>query len=147
MLVLLHSIITHPSLLPMGIQRMTRLAVLRYATSTLGAGGLDSATTPQQPISPARQTLRLVQTLARRPVAATIWLLSTLVGASLVHEAHDLQIVPVSLGLGKRAFYLGWILLWISPVLAFLTYLGARMGRGEVLALTVGTVWLWGVDT
>jgi 15-cis-phytoene synthase/lycopene beta-cyclase len=53
----------------------------------------------------------------------------------------------VSLGLGKRAFYLGWILLWISPVLAFLTYLGARMGRGEVLALTVGTVWLWGVDT
>lgn len=65
----------------------------------------------------------------------------------MVHEAHALEILPIRLGLGMHAFYMGWILFWISPVCAFLTYLGAQFGRSEVVALSLGTGWLWLVDT
>ena len=64
-----------------------------------------------------------------------------------MHEAHDLGLADISLGLGKRAFYLGWILIWVSPVLGFLTWLGGRMGRAEMITVAIGTAWLWGVDT
>jgi 15-cis-phytoene synthase/lycopene beta-cyclase len=76
-----------------------------------------------------------------------IWLGVMAIGALLVHEAHGLGILPISLGLGKHAFYLGWILIWISPVCAFLAYLGARHKRAEWVALSIGTGWLWLVDT
>lgn len=139
MLVLLHSIISHPALLPSGIRRYIRnLPPARPDPSERKREG-EIGGRGQQPV--------MVQTLERRPLAASFWLASTLLGALLVHEAHDLRIVPVSLGLGKAVFYLGWILIWISPVLAFLTYLGGWMGREEKLALAVGTAWLWGVDT
>lgn len=88
-----------------------------------------------------------VQTMARRPVLASMWVALTLVGALLVHEAHGLQILPLSLGLDMRAFYLGWILIWVSPVIAFLTYLGGRMGRAEWVSLGAATAFLWCVDT
>lgn len=71
-----------------------------------------------------------------------------MMGAWLVHEAHGLGWLPeaLDLGLGMRAFYLGWILVWVSPVIAWLTYLGGRMGGAEYGALGVGTAWLWWVD-
>lgn len=87
------------------------------------------------------------QTLPRGVVAPAIWLGVMTVGGLLVHEAHGLEILPISLGLGKHAFYLGWILFWISPVCAFLTFLGGQFGRAEVTSLIVGSGWLWMVDT
>lgn len=75
------------------------------------------------------------------------WMGVTALGGVLVHESHGLEVLPIHLGLGKHAFYLGWILIWISPVCAFLTYLGAQFGRAEVISLAAGTAWLWLVDT
>ncbi|WVQ98941.1 hypothetical protein IAU59_006073 [Kwoniella sp. CBS 9459] len=95
--------------------------------------------------------LRTVQTLPRRPLAASIWLLFTLIGLTLVLEAHDvIDISSISRAkwlLGRHAFYQGWILVWISPVIGFLTYLGARLTRPDKVALAVGTGYLWIVDT
>lgn len=47
------------------------------------------------------------------------------------------------------AFYLGCILAWISPVIALLTYLGARSMdlKGERWTYVVGIGYLWFVDT
>jgi 15-cis-phytoene synthase/lycopene beta-cyclase len=47
-----------------------------------------------------------------------------------------------------RLFYLSAILIWISPVLALLTALGAKVDlREDWIAWAVGTGWLWMVDT
>lgn len=56
----------------------------------------------------------------------------------------QLQLHPVE----DRLFYLSAILIWISPVLALLTALGAKVDLPEDwIAWAVGTGWLWMVDT
>lgn len=56
----------------------------------------------------------------------------------------QLQLQPVE----DRLFYLSAILIWISPVLALLTALGAKVDLPEDgIAWAVGTGWLWMVDT
>jgi 15-cis-phytoene synthase/lycopene beta-cyclase len=88
-----------------------------------------------------------VQTLPRGTVVPAFWAGVMALGGVLVHEAHGLELLPIKLGLGRHAFYMGWILFWISPVCAFLAWLGAHFGRAEVIALAAGTGWLWIVDT
>jgi 15-cis-phytoene synthase/lycopene beta-cyclase len=90
-----------------------------------------------------------VRTLHRRPLAASFWLVQFLVGWYLVNDAHNIlpEWTVQEYALGMRAFYLGWILLWISPVLGWLTYLGADMGKGEWKTMIVGSAWLCIVDT
>jgi 15-cis-phytoene synthase/lycopene beta-cyclase len=100
-----------------------------------------------------------IQTLPHRPLAASLWALSFLLGLSLVLEAHDLSsgLAPIraisgALGispnkrLGMRAFYLGWILIWISPVIGFLTFLGAKTGRAGRRTQIWGGAYLCLVD-
>ena len=56
----------------------------------------------------------------------------------------QLQLHPVE----DRLFYLSAILIWISPVLALLTALGAKVDlREDWIAWATGTGWLWMVDT
>lgn len=77
-----------------------------------------------------------VQTLRRRPAAASAWIAAMGLGfALLARDGH--------------AFYLGCILAWISPVIALLTGLGARSAdlSGERWTYGVGIGWLWIVDT
>ena len=133
LIVLLHSIFTHSTLLPFKLPLSTRL---RLATQ--------AETEKSKDITPS-----FVKTLRRRPLAASFWLSQFVVGLYLVNDAHN--ILPdwtvQEYALGMRAFYLGWIMLWISPVLAWLTYLGADMGRGEWKTMVVGSGWLCIVDT
>jgi hypothetical protein len=70
-------------------------------------------------------------------------------GLYLVNDAHEIlpEWTIQEHALGMRAFYLGWIMLWISPVLGWLTYLGSDMGRGEWKTMVVGSGWLCIVDT
>lgn len=90
-----------------------------------------------------------VQTLRRRYFASSLWVLTFLAGAYLVNDAHQIypELVRPELHWGMRGFYLGWILLWISPVCGWLTYLGGDMAKGEWKAVIVGSVWLCVVDT
>ena len=133
LIVLLHSIFTHSTLLPFKLPLSTRLTLATQAE-----------TEKSKDITP-----RFVKTLRRRPLAASFWLSQFIVGLYLVNDAHN--ILPdwtvQEYALGMRAFYLGWIMLWISPVLAWLTYLGADMGRGEWKTMVVGSGWLCIVDT
>jgi len=91
----------------------------------------------------------MVRTLRRKPFAAFLWMLQCLAGLYLVNDAHGLlpEWTVEEHALGMRAFYLGWIMLWISPVLAWLTYLGGDMGPGEWKTAVVGGGWLCIVDT
>ncbi|KAK8869624.1 hypothetical protein IAR55_000191 [Kwoniella newhampshirensis] len=146
LLILLHCICAHTRLLPFDI----KLSSVSQISKQEGSDKKDDD-----------QRKELTQTLPRRPVAAALWGLVTLVGLGLVFEAHgitshDLGLSTSSIarfelglqtGLGQKAFYLGWILVWISPVIGWLTYLGARLTKADMTALWVGTIWLWMVDT
>jgi 15-cis-phytoene synthase/lycopene beta-cyclase len=91
----------------------------------------------------------MIRTLRRKPFAASLWMLQFLAGAYLVNDAHGFlpDWIILEYAIEMRAFYLGWIMLWISPVLAWLTYLGGDMGAGEWKTLVVGGGWLCIVDT
>lgn len=131
LIALLHSIFTHSTLLPFNLPPETRRR-------------LDSQVETRKEKDP-----RLVKTLRRRPLAASFWALQFLLGAYLVNDAHE--ILPdwtvQEYAFGMRAFYLGWIMLWISPVIGWLTYLGADMGKGEWKTMVMGSGWLCIVDT
>lgn len=150
LLVLLHSIVSHPQLLPYGVRRHARAA---YPAHTANNSPKDDNKTSRdvQRKGKGKAGLRPkaihVQTLARRPFAAVSWICLAGTGAVLIHEAHDLGWIDVRLGLGMKAFYFGWILVWITPVITFLTFLGGRMGRAEHVALLFGTTSLWAIDT
>ena len=101
-----------------------------------------------------------VQTLPRRPLAAFTWLCMMTIGAiglfipptSLPDLVlHPLDTTATLLPLHPiegRLFYLSAILVWISPVLALLTGLGAKVDlEGDWIAWAVGTGYLWMVDT
>lgn len=65
--------------------------------------------------------------------------------------SHPLTTLPTLLPLQPvedRFFYLSAILIWISPVLALLTGLGAKVDlKEDWIAWAVGTGYLWMVDT
>ena len=92
---------------------------------------------------------RLVQTLPRRPYAAAFWLLVMGLGGLMVNEAHSFypDFAPSSLRYGQGWFYMGWILVWVSPVIAWLTYLGGKLRKNEWKAWAVGSFYLCMVDT
>lgn len=110
--------------------------------------------------TPKRIGEEKVQTLPRRPLAAFSWLCLMTLGAlglfvptinlpSLI--SHPLTTLPTLLPLQPvedRFFYLSAILIWISPVLALLTGLGAKVDlKEDWIAWAVGTGYLWMVDT
>lgn len=121
LVILLHCIFTHSTLLPFSLPSRDN----RKASSNQ------------------------VQTLRRRYLASSGWVLVFLVGAYLVNDAHQLfpDLVVDGYQWGMKGFYLGWILIWISPVVGWLTYLGGDMGKGEWKAFIVGAGWLCAVDT
>jgi 15-cis-phytoene synthase/lycopene beta-cyclase len=115
---------------------------------------------PKSPGRIRRTKEEKVQTLPRRPLAALSWLFITTLGAiglfipptilpNLI--SHPLTILSTSFTLQPiedRLFYLSAILIWISPVLALLTGLGAKVDLAEDwIAWAIGTGYLWIVDS
>jgi 15-cis-phytoene synthase/lycopene beta-cyclase len=145
----------------------TRIRTLRTRTSTSTSTRIRKTTIQEEK----------VQTLPRRPLAGLFWLGMMILGGiglfiplpilcdTFAHPATgltqsgfltffvqtlkspfqlQLQLQPVE----DRLFYLSAILIWISPVLALLTALGAKVDlREDWIAWAVGTGWLWMVDT
>lgn len=161
LVVLLHCLVTHPQLVPFRIPRRresvrvkTRIASATVREDANGAAHLKAATVEVRKED-------LVQTLPRQPGAALLWGVPWLAGAFLINEAHQLVDITSWAGalseplrhavaaahVGRHGFYLGWILIWISPVIAFLTYLGARLRSADYKALVISTAWLHLVDT
>jgi hypothetical protein len=98
--------------------------------------------------------IRTIQTLPRRPLAASMWAIAFFLGGLLVNEAHSISptlasVTPNVMRIGQHAFYLGWILVWISPVLGGLTWLGASgFGKGvDRWSWAIGSAWFVLVDT
>lgn len=161
LVILLHCLITHPQLVPFripprrdSVRLKTRIASATVREDANGAAHLKAATVEVRKED-------VVQTLPRRRGAALLWGLPWLAGAFLVNEAHQLvntsewtnampeplRQVIAAVQVGRHGFYLGWILVWISPVIAFLTYLGARLRSADYKALVISTAWLHMVDT
>ncbi len=139
-LVLLHALISHPRLLPFELpSALAEYKPTQDQEIDLGRKEED------RPIRAAMT--RTIQTLPRRPLAAAFWSGVFLAGAVLINEAHGFVPDLVPLQLGTRAFYLGWILVWISPVIGGLSWLGSNTGRDEWRAWAVGSAWLCMVDT
>lgn len=90
-----------------------------------------------------------MQTLPRRNLAALPWIATTILGGILVNEAQGWMpgYTPEVLRVGRQAFYLGWILVWICPVIAWLTWLGGRFAAPEWKTLIIGGGYLCIVDT
>jgi 15-cis-phytoene synthase/lycopene beta-cyclase len=152
-LLLLHSLISHSRLLPFDlVDSIRRLRVTVSASHAIGTGkkGAKGATAPP---SLRAETKDEVITLTRRPLAALSWGAVWLCGLVLVNEAHGGALwnseswTPPILRVVGQGFYLGWILVWISPVIALLTYLGARFGTAERLTFILGAGWLVTIDT
>ncbi|WRT67324.1 uncharacterized protein IL334_004294 [Kwoniella shivajii] len=100
----------------------------------------------QEPIPKSTSNIEeKIQTLPRRPFVSLIWIALSLIGLRLIMKTQEYQ--KLSYGLNEEMFYLGWILVWICPVISFLIFLGARCTREDCLALWIGTSWLWYVDT
>ena len=106
----------------------------------------------------------MVQTLPRRPWVGLGWMGSCLVGAvGLFIPPHTIQTIlthptlllslpgPSTWNLTINEgpyFYLSSILIWISPVLALLTTLGANVEiKQDWYAWALGTGYLWMVDS
>jgi 15-cis-phytoene synthase/lycopene beta-cyclase len=101
-----------------------------------------------------------VQTLRRRPFMAIFWISLTLLGFAILFRPtlstseltgmyHRILAHGWILDDKSHTFYLGCILAWISPVIALLTYLGARPMdlKGEKWTYVIGIGYLWLVDT
>ncbi|WVF71972.1 hypothetical protein IAT40_006782 [Kwoniella sp. CBS 6097] len=169
LIILLHCIITHGRLIPFDIDLLSSTSDLTGERAGNGykqdgpilhstienevsvLGGTGSGDQNRVAKGKKGSTIANVQTLPRRPLAASRWLLSTIIGLILVLEAHGhiglSSIAGPAFGMGRHAFYQGWILFWISPVIGFLTYLGGRLTKEDKVALVFGTGYFWIVDT
>jgi len=136
LLILLQSILGHHRLLPFKWTGNTQTTTITTST-TLDSEKVNTS------------SKRTIQTLQRRPLAVLPWVFAFLTGLVFLNEAHHLfpsfGIEP--LGIGRHGFYMGWILTWISPILGFLAFLGARLGRDDWRAWFWGSAWLVMVDT
>ena len=121
-LVLLHALITHPRLIPFHVKSKKGSSLSRQAKSPV---------------------------LRRRRTAAFLWIVTFLLGVLIVNEAHGHQprVVVHEAAQGMHSFYLGWILVWMSPVIAFLTWIGARLTIHDWVAWAIGSTYLCIVDT
>ena len=140
-LILLHSIISHRRLLP--FDRAS------FHTNTISSvdQGFGTGRKEQDGLLRTERS-GTIQTLPRRPLAACFWGLVCLLGGVLINEANGpVQGVVPGLHLGDKAFYLGWILVWISPVICWLSWLGASMGSDGWTAWALGSAWLCMIDT
>lgn len=138
-LILLYTITSHHRLLPFDLDKpkITREAV-------------------QAEITPEGQTKHLryksreyLQTLPARPKAACLWITTFILGAVLVNEAHGFvpDLTPLAMRVGMKGFYMGWILVWISPVLWWLTLIGANVEPEGWRSWFIGSAWMCVVDT
>jgi 15-cis-phytoene synthase/lycopene beta-cyclase len=134
-IVLLHSVLTHSTLLPFRIPQSThnRLTVQKE----------------EEEVSTKHEKRVLVRTLRRKPLDASVWAVVFLAGLYLVNDAHEVfpDLIWREFSFGMKGFYLGWILVWISPVLGWLTYLGADMYGADWKTFILGGGWLCVVDT
>jgi 15-cis-phytoene synthase/lycopene beta-cyclase len=142
LLILLHSILTLPHMIPFRIPKQVKDIKTTEMKGLMKRGGFEK-----------------VQTLRRRPRMAGFWIALTVLGFAILFgptSTQDLastsRHVPThgwTLNDKSPAFYLGCILAWISPVIALLTYLGARSMdlKGERWTYVVGIGYLWFVDT
>ncbi|RXK36228.1 hypothetical protein M231_06498 [Tremella mesenterica] len=163
LLVLLHTASTHPSLLPFNVQRLLASSSTANLHSDIDGETVcfgqskKDLTNGQNPESRRKTSQRdlksrdTVQTLPYRPFAASVWGLVFLLGLALVNEAHDSLHLPFPevFQMGRKVLYLGWILVWIAPVLSFVTFIGARNfdSPGDKWTFALGTGWLLMVDT
>ncbi|EIW70021.1 hypothetical protein TREMEDRAFT_61785 [Tremella mesenterica DSM 1558] len=163
LLILLHTASTHPSLLPFNVQRL--LASSSSANLHSDVDGetvslsqsykeLSNGQKPKSRVKTSQQDMKgrdTIQTLPYRPFAAFVWGLVFLFGLALVNEAHDNLHLPLPqvFQMGRKVLYLGWILVWIAPVLSFVTFIGARNfdSPGDKWTFALGTGWLLMVDT
>lgn len=149
-LILLHSIFTLPYMIPYRVPQHIRDARPEDMMRTLMQSG----------------GFRKVQTLRRRPRVAAFWLGLTILGFALLFwptTARSQFTTPsnstislvnflgrgISVNSKSHVFYLGAILAWICPVIAFLTRLGAHSLdlKGGRWTYIVGIGYLWMVDT
>ena len=137
----LRSIVSHPRLLPFDWKSLpSTITVSTSQDFGIGRKEHDGLVRAERS--------RTIQTLRRRPLAACFWGLVCLLGGMLINEAHGLvQGMVPGLHLGNKAFYLGWILVWISPVIGWLSWLGGSMGKDGWAAWASGSAWLFMVDT
>ena len=133
-LILLHCLFTHPRLLPFDCDLTPGMSSAQLV-----------AKSPEKGKGKAVGPRKVVQTLPRRKLASVFWLALFGLGAALVTEAHSSN--GLGLGLGKKVLYLGWILAWITPVIGFLTWLGEKMTRHDLVAWAAGSMYLCMVDT
>ncbi|WVR05382.1 hypothetical protein IAU60_002396 [Kwoniella sp. DSM 27419] len=138
LLILLQCILTHGRTLSFDLEPLLRHTTRRASQ--------------EEKLCPNKQSKpQAIQTLRRRPIAAILWLLLTLLGARMAYRSHEVidlgYTKSYGYGGGRQMFYLGWILAWIPPVIAFLTFLGARLNTGDLWTLGLGTFWFWVVDT
>lgn len=134
-IVLLHSVLSHSTLLPFRIPQSTKSRLTSQAE--------------EEKISTKHEKRTLVRTLRRRAWASLFWVVVFMAGLYLVNDAHGLfpNLVWMELSFGMKGFYLGWIMVWISPVLGWLTYLGAHMYGADWKTFVLGSGWLCVVDT
>ncbi|WWC69263.1 uncharacterized protein I206_103201 [Kwoniella pini CBS 10737] len=131
LIILLHLIITHKRLLPFDVDLK------------LHNGSYVERKKPD--VKDGKTNLQGIQTLRRRPLPSLLWSGLSLLGLRLVLQTH--LYTPTDYGMKQTMFYLGWILVWINPVIAFLTFLGAKFTRSDWVTVFVGTGHLWIVDT
>ena len=151
LVILLHTLLSHSSLLPFDLPTSARVAVDEGVAADADRNADPTMANVDADADPSTRRKTLVNTLCRRPIAAAFWLALTMVGSLLVNEAHQIvpDLTPADLRVGMRAFYLGWILVWISPVIAWLTWLGAQGfgSKAERWTFLLGGGYLCMVDT
>lgn len=151
LVILLHSFATHPQLLPFDIARCSPTSLsIALPSQTLedGSEGGSKGSRHAKKLPARTEDRPALQTLPRRSGAGVAWFLLAAAGAALTAEAHGYGAwLPPALQIGRSAFYLGAILVWICPVIAGLSWLGARLDRRSWAALAVSCAWLWMVDT
>ncbi|WWD09933.1 hypothetical protein V865_008063 [Kwoniella europaea PYCC6329] len=153
LVILLHSIFTHGRLLSFDVDvdqipNDTKPLSEKSEIDRKGEGQEDQSTEKTQ-LSPLwserHEEHTLIQTLPRRPIPSLLWMISSLIGLRLVQQTNLYN--TIDYGMKQHMFYLSWILVWITPVISFLTYLGARCTWRDWLSICVGSGWLWIVDT
>ncbi|WVW82877.1 hypothetical protein I302_104889 [Kwoniella bestiolae CBS 10118] len=145
LIILLHSIFTYGRLLSFDL---TIPQIPHKTDKQEKKAGKQESGAPASEVSTSKPdipTPNHIQTLPRRPIPSLFWITLSLTGLRLVQKTN--LYTALDYGFKQHMFYLSWILVWISPVIACLTFLGARCTTDDWRTICVGTGWLWVVDT